>query len=469
MTGKAGYELESGELERNFGGELIRPHHPGYDAARMVHNAMFDRRPVLIARCHGVADVQAALRFAREHDLLIAVRGGGHAISGTSICDDGLVIDLGPMKGIRVDPRARTVRAEAGLTWGELDRETQAFGLATTGGRVTTTGIAGLTLGSGSGWLERTHGWTIDNLLSVDLVTADGRLVSASADEQPELFWGLRGGGGNFGIATSFEYRLHPVGPELLGGILLFPTGRAGAVLRAWRDAMAQAPDELGGAAAVITAPPEPFVPAELRGRPACALVVCWFGAPERAERAVEPLRALRPAADLVGPIPYTALQALLDPMMPRGLHSYWKSDLMDELADPAIDAFLRHALAAPSPLTLSVLEPKGGAIARLDEDATALGGRDAAFTVYALAQWAAGADPEPNIEWARAMADAMRPFTRPGVALNFVGDEGEERVRSSYGPEKYARLVALKDAFDPGNVFRMNQNIRPSKTAHRT
>jgi FAD/FMN-containing dehydrogenase len=466
MHETAAYEIQARELEAGFGGELVRPHHAGYDAARSVHNGMFDRRPVLIARCAGTADVQAALRFAREHDLLIAVRGGGHAISGSSVCDDGIVIDVGLMKGIHVDPRARTVRAGAGVTWGELDRETQAFGLATTGGRVTSTGIAGLTLGSGSGWLERTYGWTIDNLLSVDLVTAGGRVVTASADEHPELFWGLRGGGGNFGIATSFEYRLHPVGPELVGGLLLFPAGRAGTVLRAWRDVMAGAPDELGGAAAILTAPPEPFVPAELWGRPACGLVVCWFGAPEKAEPALAPLRALSPAADLVGPLPYTALQGLIDPMMPRGLHSYWRSELMDELPDPAIDAFLEHALAAPSPRTLSIFEPKGGAIARVDEDATALGGRDAAYTVYALGQWEAGADAGANIAWARALTDALRPFTRPGVALNFVGDEGENRIRATFGARKHARLVALKDAWDPDNVLRLNQNIRPSRLA---
>jgi len=465
VTETAAYELDARELEASFRGELIRPHDARYDAVRRVHNAIFDRRPVLIARCTGVADAQAALRFARDHDLLVAVRGGGHAVSGTSVCDDGVVIDLSLVKGVRVDPRARSARAGAGLTWAELDRETQAFGLATTGGRVTSTGIGGFTLGSGSGWLERVHGWAVDNLLSADVVTADGRVLTASADEHPELFWGLRGGGGNFGIVTSFEYRLHPVGSELLGGMLLFPAERADGILRGWRDVMTEAPDELGGAAGILTAPSEPFVPAELQGKHACALVLCWFGAPERGEQAIEPLHALRPAADLVGPIPYTGLQTLLDPMMPPGLHDYWKSELMDELDDAAIDAFVEHALGAPSPLSFSVIEPKRGAIARVDEDATALGGRDAKYAFFAIGQWSADAEPEPNLAWARTFVDAMRPFTRPGIALNFVGDEGQERVRSTYGPEKYARLVALKDQYDPDNVFRLNQNVLPSKS----
>jgi len=466
MTQTAADGIPAHRLEAGFAGELVRPGDAGYDAARSVYNAMFDRRPALVARCAGAGDVKAALRFAREQDLPIAVRGGGHAISGSSVCDGGIVIDVGLMKGIEVDPGSRTVRAGAGLTWGELDRKTQAFGLATPGGRVSSTGIAGLTLGSGSGWLERAHGWTIDNLLSVDLVSAEGRLVRASADEHPELFWGLGGGGGNFGIATAFEYRLHPVGPELVGGLLLFPGQRAGAVLRAWRDLMAEAPDELGGGAAMLTAPPAPFVPEGLRGRPACGLVVCWFGAPERAGPAIAPLRALKPAADLVGPLPYTALQALTDPLMPPGLHSYWRCELMGELPDAAIDVFVEHAVAAPSARTLSLFEPKGGAIRRRDEDATALGGRDAAYTVYALAQWEAGSDPDANIAWARAMTDALRPFTRPGVALNFVGDADQSRVRATFGARKHDRLVAIKDAWDPDNVFRLNHNIRPSGTA---
>jgi FAD/FMN-containing dehydrogenase len=311
------------EFAANFRGEIIRPEDEGYDTARAVFNAMTDRRPALVARCTGVVDVVAAVNFARENELVVAVRGGGHSVPGYGSCDGGIVIDLSPMKGVWVDPEARTARAQAGLFWGELDRETQAFGLAVTGGRYSNTGIAGLTLGGGSGWLERKIGFTVDNLLSADVVTADGRLVRASEEENEDLFWGIRGGGGNFGIVTSFEYRLHPVGPILLGGMLLYPADQAREVLRFYRDFIEDAPDELCGGCSFVTAPPEPFVPEHLRGSQVLAVVVCYVGPIEEGEAAIRPLKEFGPLAlDMVGPIPYTVLQSMTDAGTPSGMQN---------------------------------------------------------------------------------------------------------------------------------------------------
>jgi hypothetical protein len=458
-------ETAVAEFSAGFAGSVLRPADEAYDAARAVFNGMYDRRPALIARCGGVADVIAAIKLARDNGLVLAVRGGGHSVPGYASCDDGMVIDLSSMRGVFVDPERRTARAAGGATWGEFDRETQVFGLATTGGRITTTGIGGLTLGSGSGWLERKYGFTVDNLLSAQMVTAAGEVVSASESENPELFWGLRGGGGNFGVVTSFEFKLHPVGPIVLGGMLLYPRDRAPELLRAWSDHIPAAPDELGGAFAFLTAPPEEFVPEEVRMKPACGVIVLYAGAVEEGEPVVQGLKdALgAPALDLVMPMPYVVVQQLLDAPNPPGRPQYWKSDALKEMSDGAIEAFVEQANRIRSPFTTIVIEAKGGAIPRVPEESAALIGRSAPFAFYGIAQWEDPAQAETNILWAREFGDAMEPYSGKDIALNFVMDEGNERVQATFGPEKYARLVALKDKYDPENLFSLNQNIKPS------
>jgi hypothetical protein len=362
-----------------------------------------------------------------------------------------------------------TARADAGLTWGEFDAATQEHNLAVTGGRFSTTGIAGLTLGSGSGWLERKCGLTADNLLSADLVTADGTLVTASEDENPELFWGIRGGGGNFGVVTSFTYRLHDVGPLVYGGLMAAPPDRAGAVMRWFRDNLPDSPEDLGAAVAFISAPPEPFVPPEMHFQPAVGIVICWTGDHEEGERVIAPLREVaQPAVDMVQPMPYTALQSMLDGGGPKGIRGYMKAEFLDDMSDEAVDKLVRHGMNRAGPMAQLLIEPLGGAIGRMSEDESALGRRDVRWCYHALAMWM---EPDQEtadaqIAWARSLAEDMRPHTTDGVYLNFTSDEGDERVRSTYGPEKYARLVALKDRYDPGNLFRLNQNIKPSTAA---
>ncbi len=461
--GKPLQEAAIQEFAAGFRGEIIRRGDDGYDAARAVFNAMFDRHPALIACCTGVADVIAAVNFARENDLVVAVRGGGHSVPGYGVCDGGIVIDLSPMKGIRVDPDARTVHAQAGVTWGEFDRETQVFGLAVTGGRVTHTGISGLTLGSGSGWLERKYGLTCDNLISADVVTADGRFLKASEAENEDLFWGLRGGGGNFGIVTSFEYRLHPVGPILLGGMLLYSFSRAGELLSFWRDYMETAPDELGGAPAFLTAPPAPFVPEHMKGQIVVGLIICYAGPPEEGEEWVRPFKELGPEVDLVQPMPYTVIQTLLDPGSPPGRNNYWKAENLDGLGDEAIDTIVTHAARMTSPFTHVVIQPMGRAISRVGEDETALGGRDAAYALHALSMWENPAESDTHITWTREFLEALEPFSTPGISLNFTSDQSEDKLKASFGSGKYERLVALKNEYDPTNLFRLNQNIKPS------
>lgn len=461
--GKPLQETAVQEFAADFRGEIIRRGDDGYDAARAVFNAMFDRYPALIACCTGVADVIAAVNFARENELVVAVRGGGHSVPGYGVCDGGIVIDLSPMKGIRVDPDARTVLAQAGVMWGEFDRETQVFGLAVTGGRVTHTGISGLTLGSGSGWLERKYGLTCDNLISADVVTADGRFLRASEAENEDLFWGLRGGGGNFGIVTSFEYRLHPVGPILLGGMLLYSFSRAGEILRFWRGYMETAPDELGGAAAFLTAPPAPFVPEHMKGQIVVGLIVCYAGPPEEGEEWVRPFKELGPEVDLVQPMPYTVIQTLLDPGSPPGRNNYWKAENLYGLGDEAINTIVTHAAGMTSPFTHAVIQPMGRAINRVGEDETALGGRDAAYALHALSMWENPAESDTHIAWTREFLEALEPFSTPGISLNFTSDQSEDKLKASFGSGKYERLVALKNEYDPTNLFRLNQNIKPT------
>ncbi len=446
-----------------FEGETLVPDDPGYEQARRAFNAMYDRRPALIARCYEVGDVIAALRHARERALAVAVRGGGHSVQGYCTSDGGMVIDLSPMKGVQVDSEARTVRAQAGLTWGELDAATQAFGLAVTGGRVSTTGIVGQTIGSGSGWLERLHGLTCDNLVAAELVTADGRVVRASKQENAELLWGLRGGGGNFGIVTALEYRLHPVGPVVYGGMLIFRREQAPELLRLYRDLIARTPDEFCTGFAFMTAPPAPFVPPELQLQPAVGVIVCHVGSETDGERLVRPFRECGPEVDLVGPMPYTGVQALLDPTAPFGQRHYWKVEAVRALSDDAIDVLVDGAASMPAPFSMIVLEPGGRAIARVGDGETPITARDAEYRYYAVAIWEDRDQDGRHIAWARAVGAAMEPFSFIGAQLNFIPDEGVGRVRKTFGEDNYARLVALKRAYDPDNVFRLNQNIVPS------
>jgi FAD/FMN-containing dehydrogenase len=454
-----------GELRERLRGPVLEPGRPGYDEARRVYNAMFaERRPAAIARCTGAADVMAAVRWAKANDALVAVKAGGHSVAGWCICEGGLVLDLSPMQGVVVDPETRRAVAQAGTTWGGFDRETQAFGLATTGGRVTSTGIAGLTLGSGSGWLERRYGLTADNLRSADVVTADGLSIKASRHENAELFWGLRGGGGNFGVVTSFEFELHPVGPLLQAGLLFYDLADAGRVMREWREFMHEAPDELTTGVSFLTLPPAPFIPDHLKGKPGLGMFVVHCGDPDKGEEATRALRRIGPpAVDLLGPTPYTVLQTLLDEVAPAGRLNYWKSDNLSRLPDEAIDVFVDRAANFSSPLAYFTLEPKGGAIGRVGEQDTALGGRDTAYAFYVVTMWTDPAESDRHIAWTRDFAKAMQPYSRAGMFLNFSMDEGQERIRQTYGDARYDRLVALKDAWDPGNLFRHNANIRPS------
>jgi FAD/FMN-containing dehydrogenase len=452
------------ELGGSFRGELLLPTSPGYDTARRIWNGAIDRHPACIARCAGVADVVAAVRFARKRDLEVAVRSGGHGVGGQALCDGGLVIDLSPMKGIRVDPTARTARAEAGVLWGELDRETQLFGLATVGGIVSHTGVSGLTLGGGIGWLMRKYGATVDNLLSVDLVTADGELVTASEDENHDLFWGVRGGGGNFGIVTSFEYRLHPVGPIVLAGPIFHPLEDAPEVLRIYRKLAAAAPDELTTILELELAPPLPFLPEDVHGKPIVMLGACYAGAPKDGAEVVRPLKEFgSPIVDRLEPKPYVALQSMFDRLVPHGWHRYWKSVELPTLIDGAIDTLIDHTLRITSPRSYTIILQLGGALGRVPENATAFSQRDATHNVVINAVWTED-DPEGDrhTAWARNFFEAMQPHARDRVYVNFLGDEGPDRVRQAYGAARYNRLVELKRAHDPTNFFRLNQNIEP-------
>jgi FAD/FMN-containing dehydrogenase len=460
-------ESPSVDLERlrtGFRGLVIGPDDEGYREARSIWNGAIDRRPACIARCTGVADVVAAVRFARERDLLVAVRSGGHGVGGHALCDGGLVIDLSPMKGIRVDPRARTARAEAGVLWGELDRETQLFGLATVGGIVTHTGIAGLTLGGGIGWLMRKYGATVDNLVSADLVTAEGEIVTASEEENPDLFWAIRGGGGNFGIVTAFEYRLHPVGPIVLAGPVYHPLEDAPDVLRFYREFIAGAPDELTTIFNLRVAPQVPYLPEEMHGKPIVMVGACYAGAPEDGAEVVRPLKEFgSPIVDLLEPKPYLALQSMFDPSVPHGWHYYWKSVELPPLSDEAIDTLVEHASTLTSPKSYCIVFQLGGALARVAEGETAFSQRDAAHNVNINAVWTEeDPDAERHIAWARNFFDSMQPHARDRVYLNFLGEEGADRVRQAYGAGKYERLVELKRSYDPTNFLRLNQNIEP-------
>jgi FAD/FMN-containing dehydrogenase len=459
--------LDAEDVEQfrgDFRGTLLTPTDQGYEDARRIWNGAIDRQPALIARCAGVADVLAAVRFAHGHNLCTAVRGGGHGVGGLALCDGGLVVDLSPMKGIRVDPAHRRVRAQAGVLWGELDHETQAFGLATTGGIVSHTGIAGLTLGGGIGWLMRKHGLTVDNLLSADVVSADGELLTASEEQNADLFWGLQGGGGNFGIVTSFEYRLHEVGRRVLAGPIYFPLELAPRLLRFYRDWIESVPDELTTVVNLRRAPAVPFLPPEVHGRPVVAVVVCFAGDLRQAEEVLRPLRSFgSPIADLIAPKPYAAHQSMFDPTVPHGWHYYWKSHQVSKLSDEIIDRLVTHTEAITSPRSYTIIFQLGGAVARVAEDSTAYARRNAGHAININGAWIV-ADPagEEHISWTRALFAALEPYAM-GVYVNFLGAEGDARVRAAYGESKYERLAALKVKYDPTNFFRLNQNIQPA------
>jgi FAD/FMN-containing dehydrogenase len=427
-----------------FKGTVLMPGAEGYEEARRVFNGLVDRRPARIMGCTDSSDVAAALLAARREALPVSVYGGGHGVTGSAVVDGGVCIDLRRIDRIVVDPVARTLRVGGGATWGAVDAATQEFGLAVTGGRVSSTGVGGLALGSGSGWLERAFGFTCDNLLEAEVVTADGRVVTASATQNPDLFWALRGGGGNFGVVTDFLFQLHPVGPTVLGGMLMYPASAARNLVRFWRGFMTEAPDEVGSGIAFITAPPLPFVPEALRGQPVVGVVVCYAGDPAQGAEVLAPLLEYGPpAVNLVEPMPYV--------------------DFLTWLTDEAVDTLVSHATVPRSPMSQVLLVAGGGAIARVPEDATAFGQRTAPFNVHYLSIWADPADDDVNIRHTRTMAEAMRPWTTGRVYLNYIGEEGPGRVEAAYGPEKYARLRQIKRIWDPDNVFRHNQNIVPA------
>jgi FAD/FMN-containing dehydrogenase len=441
-------------------GTVILPGSKDYEPARLVWNGMIDKHPSIIARCASASDVIGAVKFAAENGLPVAVRSGGHNVSGNSVCDGGIVIDLSTMKGIRVDVAHKEVYAQAGLTWGEFDKATQAYGLATPGGLISTTGIAGLTLGGGFGWLSRKYGLACDNLLSVDIVTADGRFLTTSPSEHQDLFWGIRGGGGNFGIVTSFRFRVHPVS-MVVGSLVFHSLDHVEQTLRFYREFSRSCPDELGSFAALLTAPPAPFLPAAVHGQKLSLIASCHCGPIEEGERVVQPIRTLdHPVADLSAPQPYVTIQSSHDPTAPPGMRNYWKSEFVADLSDDLI-SILAHSLdSVPSALNAIHIYHMQGAISRLNNEATAYNHREARFLILILAMWADPSEDERQIRWAREAWEKMRAFSLGGGYVNFLGDEGEERVKSSYGETTYVRLTALKKTYDPSNFFHMNQNI---------
>lgn len=449
-----------------FLGDVVTPRHPEYDAARAVWNGTVDRRPAMLARCRGTADVAEAVRFAREHDLEVAVRGGGHNVAGTASCDDGIVIDLSTMRAVSVDLRTTTARVEGGALWGDVDHATQAHGLATTGGIVSHTGVGGLTLGGGIGWLMRKHGLTVDNLVEAEVVTAAGEVVRASATDHPDLFWALRGGGGNFGVVTSFRFRLHLVGPDVVAGPIFWAADDTADVLRFYREFVADAPDELGNVIRLGTIPPLPVVDSDLHFRPAIAVASCYAGPVEDGERVVRALRRFgTPLVDLVGPTTYAAHQSGLDDTVPHGWRYYWKATDLAELSDQVIDAVADHAYRATSPRSYAAMFHLGGAVARVGQDATAYPGRKAEHNIIIDAAWPPGQDDSvraAETAWAQDFLDALQPHGA-GVYVNFLdADDGTSRVHDAYGDATYRRLSEVKATYDPDNVFHLNKNIRP-------
>jgi hypothetical protein len=474
MTTATTAELGHGSKESTLGGmsgfrgRLIGRDHADYDNARKVWNGAVDRRPRLIAQCSGTTDVVDAVCLARDQDLEMAIRGGGHNVAGTAVCDDGIVIDLSAMRGVRVDPAGRRAWVQAGALWGDVDRETQAHGLATTGGIVSHTGVAGLALGGGLGWLMRKHGLTVDNILAVDVVTASGELLRASEDEHPDLFWALRGGGGNFGVATAFEFRLHPVGPTVLAGPILWEAADVRKVLCSYRDFVRDVPDELGTVVRFGATPAVPAIPEGLHGRPVVMVGTCYAGPMEDGEHWLRPFRASpTPLLDLVGPVPYVGVQCALDSTVPHGWSYYWKSTHLPELRSDLIDVIAEHAFSCSSPRSYAAMFHMKGAVSRAAAGATAFGNRQAAHAITIDGVWRSGEDfADRETAWTKRLFTALGRF-RDGVYVNFLGaDEGPDRVREAYGDPIYDRLVDVKTRYDPDNVFHHNQNIGPRRPA---
>jgi len=449
------------QLRGRVRGTVIAPTDPLYDDARRVYNAMIDRRPTVIVRCTSTADVAAAVGFARENGLPLAIRGGGHSVPGFGTVDGGVVADLSGMRAVSVDPVRRTARAEGGTTWGVFNEATAAYGLATTGGIISTTGVAGLTLGGGIGYLARGFGLSCDNLVSAEIVTADGRIVTASEDENADLFWAIRGGGGNFGVATALEFRLHPVG-EIYGGPMFFALKDAGTVLRFYREFIAAAPEAFGGFPAFQIAPPLPFIPEDRHGETFLAFVACWAGPVAEGERVLRPLHEVAEVvAEHVGPMPYPALNGAFDALVPAGLQHYWKANFVRELSDEAIAAHLSHGPAVPVVNSTVHIYPINGACQRVASDATAFAYRDASFATVIAGMWPDPAQNDANIKWVRDYYAATAPLSEEGGYVNFMAGDDQDRIRANYRGS-YARLVDVKRAWDPDNLFRVNQNIKP-------
>lgn len=454
--------ISADQLRARFRGDLIHPGGPGYDAARKVYNAMIDRRPRLIARCVDMADVMAAVEYGRENNLLTAIRGGGHNGAGLGVCDDGLVIDLSRMKGIHVDPAARTVRVDAGCVWGDVDHATHAFGMATPSGFVSTTGVAGLTLGGGIGYLTRRYGLTIDNLLSVDMVLADGRFVTANDQENPDLFWAVRGGGGNFGVVTSFLFRLQPV-KMVHAGPTFWPIEQMPEVAKAFQEFITHAPEDVNGFLASLVVPPVPLFPAELHGKKMCGIVWCSTAASDEADRLTKPVRSVgKPALDHVGPMPFPVMQSIFDPLLPPGLQWYWRADFVKELSDEAIARHLQWGQKLPTMQSTAHFYPVNGAAHRVGKNDTAFSYRDALWALVIV-----GVDPDPAnkdkiTQWCKDYFDAVHPYSAGGAYVNFMMEEGQERVKASFR-DNYERLAVVKKKYDPTNFFRLNQNIHPA------
>ena len=451
------YNLIS-DLKIKLRGEALTPEDEGYDVARSIWNAMIDRYPALIIRCEGVSDVIEAVNFSRCNGLPISVKGGGHNVSGNAVCDGGVMIDLSPMKSVYVDPINKTARAEGGATWKEYDRETQVFGLASTGGAVSRTGIAGLTLGGGWGWLAGMHGLACDNLLSADVVTANGEFVTASREENSDLFWGLRGGGGNFGVVTSFKYQLYPV-DEVLGGTVFHPIEAAKEALAFYEEFTRSGPDELVSLAWFLT----------LEGRPVVGLTVCYFGGIKEGEKFLAPLREFgNPVADMINPTTYVEFQQAVDEVFAEGYQNYWKSNFLKDLNEDAVNMIIDHVSKAPAPETVVLIEQVGNQVKRVSSTESAFNHRDARFSLLLCGMSSHADDAEKVVSWTKEFWNAMSPFTASSVYVNYLGPEdheGEDRVKEAYGLEKYNRLVELKNKYDPNNLFRMNQNIKPTVT----
>jgi FAD/FMN-containing dehydrogenase len=449
------------QLREQCRGQVIAAGDDGYDEARAVYNAMIDKRPMAIVRAVNAGDVMAAVRFARDAGVDLAVRGGGHSVPGFGTCDGGIAIDLVGMRGVRVDPGSKTARAEGGATWGDFNAATHAFGLATTGGIISTTGVAGLTLGGGIGYLTRGHGLSLDNLISADVVTADGRFLVASEREHEDLFWAIRGGGGNFGVATALEFALHPV-DQIYGGPMFFELDAVGDLLRWYREFIADAPEQFGGFPAFQIAPPLPFIPEDRHGDTFIAFVSCWTGPLDEAENVLKPLRDVAPiVAEHVGPMPYPALNAAFDGLVPPGLQHYWKANFVTELTDENIDAHLRHGPDVPAVNSTVHIYPINGAAQRVASDATAFGHRDANFATVIAGMWPDPAQNDANIKWVKDYAAATTPHSDEGGYINFMASDDQDRVRANYGAN-WDRLVEVKRRYDPDNVFHLNQNIVP-------